>query len=184
MAGDCATRRDEAALIWVSGFRLEHEIRPEWAADASLDGAIPRCLLVIGGEGSCPGPAARGAESSGPANPRDLSGILRISDIYVNPPRMGGGLSVAEAMAEGLAVVSLAGSDGGDKTGELALADMDAYMEHLAALTENPDLRHEMGQALRRRFDERFDLEASGPALLAACRQAADLARARFTTPS
>jgi len=61
---------------------------------------------------------------------------------------------------------------------------MDNYMERLAALTEMPALRAGMGQTLRARFAERFDLEASGPALLAACRQAAALAEARMQNAS
>lgn len=176
----------EAAVVWITaGFRLEHEIKPEWAARMlQLMSRHPQVVwLVIGGEGKLPNALLQAAPGRvrALATRSDLSGILRICDIYVNPPRMGGGLSVAEAMAEGLAVASLAGSDGGDKAGELALPDMETYMERLAALTEDPGLRSEMGQALRQRFDERFDLDASGPALLAACRQAADLARARLT---
>jgi hypothetical protein len=179
----------EAAVVWVTaGFRLEHEIRPDWADRLlQLMSRYPHGVwLVIGGEGKLPRALQQAAPSRVRALPTrsDLSGILRICDIYVNPPRMGGGLSVAEAMAEGLAVVSLAGSDGGDKAGELALPDMDAYLDRLAALTENPGLRAETGQALRRRFDERFDLDASGPSLLAACRKAADLAGSRLTKPA
>ena len=179
----------ETAVIWITaGFRLEHEIKPEWASRMlRLMSRHPDVVwLVIGGEGRLP-PALQQAPPARVrtlATRKDLSGILRICDIYVNPPRMGGGLSVAEAMAEGMAVVSLAGSDGGDKLGEQALPDLDACMERLAALTENPGLRAETGQALRRRFDELFDIEASGPALLAACRQAVDLARPRLTKPS
>lgn len=179
----------EAAVVWITaGFRLEHEIKPDWAERMlQLMSRQPRVVwLVIGGVGKLPQALQQAAPDRvrALATRGDLSGILRISDIYVNPPRMGGGLSVAEAMAEGLAVATLAGSDGGDKAGELALPDMDAYMERLAALTASPGLRAETGQALRRRFDERFDLEVSGPALLAACRQAAGLARARLTKPS
>jgi len=179
----------EAAVVWITaGFRLEHEIKPEWANRMlALMSRHPDVVwLVIGGEGKLPQALQKAAPGRvrALATRSDLSGILRICDIYVNPPRMGGGLSVAEAMAEGLAVTSLAGSDGGDKVGELALPDMDAYLERLAAFTANPGLRAATGQALRRRFDERFDLEASGPALLAACRQAADLARPRLTKPS
>jgi hypothetical protein len=176
----------ETAVVWVTaGFRLEHEIKPEWADRMlQLMSRYPEVVwLVIGGTGMLPPTLQQAVPGRVRTLPTrgDLSGILRISDIYVNPPRMGGGLSVAEAMAEGLAVATLAGSDGGDKAGELALPDMDAYMERLAALTESPGLRTATGQALRRRFDERFDLESSGPALLAACRQAADLARTRLT---
>lgn len=179
----------ETAVVWITaGFRLEHEIKPEWANRMlQLMSRHPQVVwLLVGGEGKLPQALLQAAPERVRALPtrKDLSGILRICDIYANPPRMGGGLSVAEAMAEGLAVAALAGSDGGDKAGELALPNMDAYMERLAALTQDPGLRNEMGQALRHRFDERFDLEASGPALLAACRQAADLARARLTGPS
>jgi hypothetical protein len=84
--------------------------------------------LLVGGEGKLPD----ALQSSPPGRVRalatrdDLPGILRCADIYVNPPRMGGGFSVAEAMAEGLPVTSLSGSDGGDKVGELALPDIDA----------------------------------------------------------
>jgi glycosyltransferase involved in cell wall biosynthesis len=180
---------DDAAVVWITaGFRLEHEITPAWAQRLlDLMARHPQVVwLVIGGAGKLPGALRDAAPERVRALPTrdDLPGILRIGDIYLNPPRMGGGHSVAEAMAEGLAVLSLAGSDGGDKVGELALPDMDAYLARLAALTADPALRRETGQALRRRFDERFDLDASGPALLAALHQAAAAARGRLTTPS
>lgn len=180
---------DASAVVWVTaGFRLEREIRGEWASRMlQLMARHPDVVwLLVGGEGRLP----RALQQALPGRVRaletrnDLPAIFRCCDIYVNPPRMGGGFSVAEAMADGLPVTAFAGSDGGDKVGDLALPDMDAYMARLAALTEDPGLRSEMGQALRQRFDKRFDVEASGPALLAALRQAADLARARLTTSS
>ncbi|TRZ93040.1 MAG: glycosyltransferase, partial [Rhodocyclaceae bacterium] len=180
---------NEKAVIWVTaGFRLEHEIKGEWASRMlHLMSRHPDVVwLLIGGEGTLPPAllAAPPGRVGALATRNDLPGILRICDIYVNPPRMGGGFSVAEAMAEGLPVTSFAGSDGGDKVGELALPHMNAYMERLAALTKYRGLRRDMGQALRQRFAERFDVETSGPALVAACRKAADLARARLTKPS
>ncbi len=179
----------ETTVIWVTaGFRLEHEIKGEWADRMlQLMSRHPQVVwLLIGGDGKMPQalvPAAPGRVRA-LATRNDLPGILRCADIYVNPPRMGGGFSVAEAMAEGLPVTALSGSDGGDKVGEFALPDMNAYMERLAALTEGSGLRADMGQSLRQRFAERFDLDASGPSLLAACRQAAVLAKARLTKPS
>lgn len=179
----------ESAVVWITaGFRLEHEIKAEWASRMlQLMSLHPHVVwLLVGGEGKLPHAlrqAPRGrVRALGTRN--DLPGILRCSDIYVNPPRMGGGISVAEAMAEGLPVTALSGSDGGDKLGELALADMDAYMERLAALTADPVRRGEMGRTLLQRFKQRLDIEASGPALLAACRQAASLAEERLTKPS
>jgi hypothetical protein len=180
---------DASTVVWITaGFRLEHEIRGDWAGRMlQLMSRQPNVIwLLVGGEGKLP----EALQSSPPGRIRalatrdDLPGVLRCADIYVNPPRMGGGFSVAEAMAEGLPVTSLSGSDGGDKVGELALPDIDAYMEQLAALTANPALRRETGDVLRARFNERFDLEASGPPLLAAFRQAVALAAKRLTGAS
>jgi hypothetical protein len=180
---------NDNAVIWITaGFRLEHEIKGAWADRMlQLMSHLPNVVwLLVGGEGKLP----EALRSSPPGRVRavatrdDLPGILRCADIYVNPPRMGGGFSVAEAMAEGLPVTCLSGSDGGDKVGERALPDVDAYMEQLATLTANPVLRRETGEALRARFNERFDLEASGPPLLAAFRQAVALAAKRLTGAS
>jgi glycosyltransferase involved in cell wall biosynthesis len=179
----------DAAVVWITaGFRLEHEIKGEWASRVrQLMSRYPNVTwLLIGGTGTLP----QALQSAAPgrihalATRDDLPGVLRCSDVYVNPPRMGGGFSVAEAMAEGLPVTSFAGSDGGDKVGDLALPDMNAYLERLAALTEDPTLRRNMGEVLRKRFTERFDIGASGPALVSACEQAAALAKGRLTAPS
>lgn len=180
---------NEKAVIWVTaGFRLQHEVGGEWAARMleMLSHYPDAVWLLVGGDGKLPQALLQAPAGRVRALPTrsDIMDILRICDIYVNPPRMGGGFSVAEAMAEGLPVTAFAGSDGGDKVGEGALPHMDAYTERLAALTESSTLRAEVGRVLRQRFDERFDLEASGPALLAACRQAAGLARKRFTESS
>jgi hypothetical protein len=180
---------DSGAIIWITvGFRLEHEIRGDWASRMlHLMLCHPNVVwLLVGGEGKLP----EALQSAPPGRIRalatrdDLPDVLRCADIYVNPPRMGGGFSVAEAMAEGLPVTSLSGSDGGDKVGELALPDIDAYMERLAALTSNPLLRKKTGEALRARFSELFDLDASGPPLLAAFRQAVARAGTRLTGAS
>jgi glycosyltransferase involved in cell wall biosynthesis len=180
---------DASAVIWVTaGFRLEHEIKGEWAGRMmQLLARQPHVVwLLVGGEGRLPPVLANAGAGRvrALATRDDLPGILRNCDIFVNPPRMGGGFSVAEAMAEGLPVTSFAGSDGGDKVGELALADLDSYMERLAALTASRSLRASIGESLRKRFAERFDLDASGPALVAACEEAGRQATARLTRPS
>ena len=138
--------------------------------------------LLVGGNGQLPPALAQAPrEQMRVLSIRpDIGGILQLSDIYVNPPRMGGGFSVAEAMAAGLPVVSFADSDGGDKVGDLALGSMDDYMQRLAVLTSTPALRGEIGQALRARFDQRCDLAASGPSLMAAFERASAAASVRF----
>jgi len=177
----------DSDVIWITtGFRLEHEISGEWAARMLELLASERavCWLLVGGEGKMPPALRRAAPDRVRVLPtrKDVIGILRLCDIYVNPPRMGGGISIAEAMAEGIPVAAFAGSDGGDKIGSLALDNMEAYVERLAGLTQAPGLRATMGEKLRRRFEEQFDIASSGPALLAAFDEAAARARARFSS--
>lgn len=163
------------------GARLGAEIAGEWAAgmtDLLAQGPDIRWLL-IGGPGHLP-PALAGIEA---AQLRliphcdDVRALLRCADIYVNPVRLGGGFSVAEAMAEGLPCLALAGSDGGNKLGEHAAPSMAAYFQTLRLLIDDPAARREMGLTLRRLFADTLDLDQSGPSLLAACE--ATLARFR-----
>lgn len=176
----------EEAVVWITtGFRLKNEVSGSWAARmVELLSRYPHAVwLLVGGDGTLPEALLRAPPGRirALATRDDAVGVLALCDIYVNPPRMGGGFSVAEAMAEGLPALAFASSDGGDKVGELALTEMDAYFSRLADLTENPTLRSEMGQALRARFAERFDLNSSGPNLIAACEQAAANAEKRLT---
>ncbi|MGZ5052725.1 MAG: glycosyltransferase [Methylobacter sp.] len=102
----------------------------------------------------------------------EISSIFACCDIYINPPNMGGGFSVAEAMAEGIPVLTYAGSDGGDKAGDEAVQDDAEYFDKLDALIKNIDLRIETGKRMRERFDRSIDLANSGPGLMAACNAA------------
>jgi glycosyltransferase involved in cell wall biosynthesis len=172
-------------VVWITaGFRLEQEVGGPWAARMieALNRHPGAVWLLVGGKGQMP----KALQQSPPGKVRalatrpDMAAVLSVCDIYVNPPRMGGGFSVAEAMAARLPVLAFAGSDGGDKVGEWALPGIDAYMERLAALTENSALRSEMGEALCARFIERFDLEASGPSLISACELAVTRAAGRL----
>jgi glycosyltransferase involved in cell wall biosynthesis len=177
----------EDALVWVTaGFRLETEIGGPWAARMAkaLTEHAGAVWLLVGGNGKVPKALQQLPQGKvhALATRPDFAAVLSLCDIFVNPPRMGGGFSVAEAMAANLPVLAFAGSDGGDKVGEWALADIDAYMERLAALVADPALRAQMGQALRERFAARFDFYASGPNLIGACelavRNSADRLRA------
>lgn len=175
---------ESAVVLVTAGFRLEHEIKPDWADRMQdiLSNNANAILLLVGGSGRIPAALSRIPPNRirALATRDDVPGILRCCDIYLNPPRMGGGFSVLEAMAEGVPVITLSGSDGGDKLGEAALPDMDAYMKRLTELLESAELRRVAGAELRKRFDEVFDIDASGPALLRAFGTAADLARIRL----
>lgn len=172
----------DAALVLVSvGYRLDTEIGGAWAAamlellrvDANIH------WLLIGGTGLMPltlahAPAGQVRAISAR---RDIGAVLQCCDIYINPPRMGGGFSVAEAMAEGLPVMTHADSDGGRKVGDAGVADDAAYFAKLARLIASADLRRQEGAALRTLFSETLDLDQSGPSLMTAC----ELALQRFT---
>ena len=107
----------------------------------------------------------------------DVPALIGISNIYVNPPRVGGGATVAMAMQLGVPVVSMAGSDGGDKVGPLALRSADGYRRRLREWVADGAARREAGAALRRRFHEELDISTPAAArrLADACREARGL---------
>ncbi len=172
----------DAALVLISvGYRLEAEINGAWAARmmALLKDHPNVTWLLVGGAGTMPPALAQAPASQVRALHAhgDIPAVLQCCDIYVNPPRMGGGFSVAEAMAEGLPVVTHAGSDGGGKVGNAGAGNDADYFSKLAALLASADLRQQEGAAMRALFSATLDLDQSGPGLLAAC----DLALERFT---
>ncbi|MES2938639.1 MAG: hypothetical protein V4864_13215 [Pseudomonadota bacterium] len=167
----------DAVVLATAGFRLRSDIEPAWRERVlALLQAHPRAHWVL--IGSRQGQGVPGL----PSHPRihsfepqpHLETWLAMSDIYLNPPRVGGGGTVALAMEQGVAVASLAGGDGGDKLGALAAADLDAYFMQVERWIADPAARREAGAALKRRFHERFDLSGAQAqaGLLQACEQA------------
>jgi len=158
------------ALVWITvGHRLGSEIGGEWAAQVlSLLQRSPNVVwLLVGSEAVIP------AALDGVAEDRvrvlgfrsDVADLLNLSDICLNPPRMGGGFSVAEAMAAGRSVVSFRDGDGGDKLGPFAALSLDAYLNQLQELTVSSGSRQELGLALLARFKARLDLISSDASL-------------------
>ena len=167
----------DAVVLITAGARLNTEIEGAWAAQmlAFLQHHPAAVWLLVGGTATVP-PSLGACEESKTVrflpHQADLRSVLRCADIYVNPARLGGGFSVAEAMAEGLAVVALAQGDGGDKLGAQAAQTLDAYFDQLGTLVTHADARKTLGAALQLRFTDTLDLDRSGPALLAACNTA------------
>ncbi|HTD04661.1 hypothetical protein [Undibacterium sp.] len=164
------------AVVLVSiGSHLDVSINGIWAERmcAVMDKYPALVWLIVGGKGMLP-PALEMIQDRLrliPYTPQALN-ILGKSDIYVNPPVMGGGFSVAEAMSLGLPALSFAETDGGDKVGSAAIAGMDEYFDRLEILISNPGLRINIGKQMQQRFDAGLDLDLSGPSLLAACKLA------------
>lgn len=171
----------DAALVLVCmGSRLIKEVVGPWAERmvAWLQAHPGVCWLLVGSNGSKPALLEALPEQQIRVLPHqhNVRGILRLCDVYVNPDRVGGGFNVAEAMAEGLPVLALAGSDGGDKLGPFAAPDIDTWFAQLDELAASSQLRRQRGQQLQQRFATRLDLQQATPSLLAAC----ELARQHF----
>ena len=165
--------RDDAVILLSVGARLHSEIDGPWAARmVALLQRHPKVQwLLVGGAAHRPAALAALPEEQLRMQPHreDIRGVTRIADIYVNPPRVGGGFSVAEAMAEGLPVMSMKNSDGGDKIGDAAASDLDAYFADLEALIADAALRRSRGNAMRTLFAQTLDLANSSDSLRAAC---------------
>ncbi len=159
----------DALLVVTPAIRLHQEATPEWAAAvltrlAATPGA--RWLLI----------AAQDPRPAWMAHPlihhlpydADLPAVLTACDLMLNPPRLGGGISVALAMAVGLPVIAHAGSDGGDKLGADAVPDEAAAFALLDQLLTSADTRKALGARLRLRFAARLDLAHAGAPLMAA----------------
>jgi hypothetical protein len=182
---------DDATLLISMGAQLQLKIDGEWAKRmcAAMERHPKLVWLLLGGDGKLP-PALAGLAPGRVLLQKYTTQSMRwlaASDLYIHPPIMGGGFSVAEAMSLGIPTLALADSDGGDKAGGHAVASLDDYFAQLDALAGDAALRRERGQQMRTHFDTTLDLAASGPSLMAACQTAQRRHRLRITssiTPS
>jgi glycosyltransferase involved in cell wall biosynthesis len=169
---DLEVTADHIVLVSV-GSRLKEEISGEWAAQMSelLQQHPAAVWVLVGGVGVLPEALAQLPAEKIRLLPHhaDVRSVYRCCDVYVNPPRLGGGFSVAEAMAEGLPVVTFADSDGGNKLSDHAVKTMPDYLDRLDALIGSDALRKNYGAAMRALFSATLDLESSADSLLAAC---------------
>lgn len=107
-------------------------------------------------------------------------------DIYLNPPRIGGGGALAMAMEQGLAVLTFGNSDGGDKVGAHAISSDEDYFARLEAWVVDPVGRRQAGEALKARFHARLDFSGAEPAagLMQACQKGIELFNRRKVASS
>ena len=127
--------RPDSVLLVSVGARLELRVMEDWVRGvvAVLREHPEAEWLVVGLDRAQAAPIEALHERIHVLPARnDVPALIAISDIFLNPPRVGGGTTVAMAMQLGLPVVAMADSDGGDKIGSLALRNADDYL--LAAL--------------------------------------------------
>ena len=175
----------DAILMISIGSHLDVKIDGPWA-DSMCEAMRrhPRLhWLLLGGSGQRPRALAEFGDGRVVcmAHVEGAMELMAMSDIYINPPMMGGGLSVTEAMSLGLPVLSLADCDGGDKLGAAAAGDLPAYFAQLDIWALDAAARSAAGAHLRQHFAQAIDLDASGPSLLAACRLAQQRYQRRMT---
>lgn len=167
---------DDALLLISIGAHLDLKIDGEWAQRmcAAMERHPKLVWILLGGKGKLPPALARLAPERLRLHQHTPQAMqwLAASDLYIHPPIMGGGFSVAEAMSLGIPAIALADADGGDKVGADAVANLDEYFARLDALAGDAALRQACGRRMQAHFDNTLDLAASGPSLLAAGRAA------------
>lgn len=176
-----------ATVLVTAGGRLTTEIVPPWSTQmlAFLETHPAVHWLLVGV------PEGRSLAAL-PSHPRihlmapqpRLEPWLAMCDIYVNPPRLGGGGALAMAMEQGMAVATFSNSDGGDKVGGFALDSAEAYFAQLSAWVSDPVARQEAGGAMKARFHARLDVssEAAAQGLMQACQLAMSFFNQRMET--
>lgn len=164
----------DAVLLVTAGYRLDTEIAAPWSMQmqALLESQPGWHWLLVGvsAEQTLTGLVAH-PRIHRVAPQKTLGPWLAMADIYVNPPRMGGGGALAQAMEQALPVLTMADSDGGDKVGSWAVHSMESFWARLCVWGLDPVARQEAGAQLQARFHERLDFSAKAAAtgLVNAC---------------
>lgn len=174
----------QGACVGVTvGTRLHSELTPAWVNEVKrvLERHPDARWLLVGQEG-------QQLQGLGLDHPqiqirpfeRRLQNLLKACDLYLNPPRRGGGHSVACAMFSGLAVLSMRTGDGGDKVGPSGASEPVEFFMRLDRLTSQPQALRALGAVMRQRFLETFDMSRAGGFLFQAMHRALEMGAARL----
>lgn len=179
-----ALQLPQEVCVWVTvGTRLHSELSPSWVCQVrEMLNRHPHARWLLVGQGP------EQLQGLGLDHPqivirpfeRHIGRLFKACDLYLNPPRRGGGHSVACAMFHALPVLSMQEGDGGDKVGGWGLIDDLAYFARLDQLCRDPQERSAFGQAMRERFGAIFDMSRAGDVLLQKIRHACQLGARRL----
>ena len=150
---------DDAILTLVIGIRLTQEVTPAFAA--ALDAAVraePRLFFLF--VGPLDGyerliaalPALAGRSRAHGFDP-DVIGLLQHADLFLNPPRGGGGASAAYALSSGVPAFTLNAGDVATVVGpDFHLAGYGDFAPLAARFADDADYRGTMRAKARTRF--------------------------------
>ena len=148
-------------VLLTAGERLSEEITEPWLL-YMLDFLNSRpdwCWVIVGIPAErAPSWATERSAIHFVAAQLNLMPWIAMADICLNPQRVGGGTTVANAMELGVPVLSFSDGDGGDKVGQFAVVDMEGYFAQLATWVDRPQAREEVAAALQERFHAVFSL--------------------------
>jgi glycosyltransferase involved in cell wall biosynthesis len=182
---DLGWTEEERVLVTVSN-RLSSELTPEFLTlvlTALQEDARLRWVLVgVLDLHQFPQLAAANEKIRLHGYENDLAGLYGACDLYVNPFRSGGGVSVGMAMKAGLPVLTRKDSvDARSWVGDAAEAlDGDGYARELRRLVGSAEARREMGARMKRRV-EAVSEEKSTARLVELLKEARSLYRARIS---
>ncbi|KPF88116.1 hypothetical protein IP70_01175 [alpha proteobacterium AAP38] len=152
---------DDTILTLIIGLRLAREVTPDFAA--ALDAAVqaePRLFFLFVGQMDnyadlvAPHPALA-ARSRSQGHETDVMGLMAAADLYINPPRGGGGTSAAYALSRGIPAYSLNSGDVGVVVGPaFHLSSYADFAPATTRYTDDPDLRGQLQEKAKARFAE------------------------------
>ncbi|MBJ7416890.1 MAG: hypothetical protein JHC88_15815 [Niveispirillum sp.] len=150
---------DDTILTLIIGLRLAREVTPDFAA--ALDAAVqaePRLFFLFVGQMDnyaelvAPHPALA-ARSRSQGHETDVMGLMAAADLYINPPRGGGGTSAAYALSRGIPAYSLNSGDVGVVVGPaFHLSSYADFAPAARRYTDDPDLRGQLQEKAKARF--------------------------------
>ncbi|MFZ5608250.1 MAG: glycosyltransferase [Pseudomonadota bacterium] len=170
---------EDAFVAVVVGLRLDEELKDSFIAQLRrMREAIPRLVIVFLGNFA-------GFEAWRKAHP-ELAGSVRflgfhvnlrdamaLGDVFLNPPRQGGGTSAAYALAAGMPIITPPGGDVASVAGPgFSFADAEEATAEAIKLAQDSAYLEARQAAARARWREKSDFTGMAKALLEVAEEA------------
>jgi hypothetical protein len=153
----------DAIIVCVVGSRLNSDVSPAWMRQlADALERNPDVLVIFAGAFSAyaeriAADPVLSARTRATGLIEDVPALLDVCDLYLNPPRAGGGSSAAYALAAGTPVLTDPIGDVANVAGGSALPGLDQFDATVGRWREDPAWRAEVVEQARRRWREVSD---------------------------